>query len=810
MIKYTLAILLSFSIAHVNAQATLGQILKKAKEAEELEDPGAALFYYNSAYELDPHNQKIIYGLAKSALKQNAYGLAERNFNLLLDSLESTSYDEAYYYAGVVKQTLGKYREAQTYFDLYLSVAEGDDPALTKKSKIYRNATNWAKEQILDSLLLDRLVHFENDVNGPYSEHAANRHKEGLSFSSLSFELEDDKFKPNRKISKVMLKDSMGINEMKSYGLFNNDKYLTSGLSYTKDGSKAFTSICQYINGKSITCQIYCLTKGEDNNWTSIFPLPEGINAAASTNTHPAVGESVDGATVLYFSSNREGGKGARDIYMTTFDQDMNFSDPKPIEKVNTILDEVSPYYSAEKDMLYFSSDGHPGLGGYDIYSFQKDSITNLGHVVNTSYNEIHYSRADEWGEAYFSSNRPGSYFLDTDQETCCYDIYRFDDEVLVDLKLYVYDGIDSTKLIGTEIITMDMISGDMDESSIKNDSTNVHLYSDMKPTGKRQYFVAMEGYRDGILTLDLDKLGIKKSTTLEREIYLERKRIGLEVAVFEKATKEDLLDVSVGLYDPDSGELIRLLTNSETNKFTFDLIPGKKYEIRAEKTGYDMEVVRIEVPLGVNENIKKEIYLGRVAVIETLANLIPLRLYYDNDRPDPRTTKVSTSTRYKELYQEYYSEKEKFKDIYSRVFAENEKEQAKADVEEFFDSELKKGFNTLSIFMETLHRILKTGKKVNLYLRGYASPLSVNDYNVNLSKRRVSCVRNEFRDYENGILMKFIVSGQLVITERGFGESSASSDVSDDARSPSKSIYSPKACKERRMEIDEIQAVND
>jgi len=122
----------------------------------------------------------------------------------------------------------------------------------------------------------------------------------------------------------------------------------------------------------------------------------------------------------------------------------------------------------------------------------------------------------------------------------------------------------------------------------------------------------------------------------------------------------------------------------------------------------------------------------------------------------------------------------------------------------------VKSNYESLTIFMETLSRMLKSGKKVNLYLRGYASPISVNEYNTALGKRRVDCVRNEFKRYGNGMFQNYIDIGQLIITERSFGENTAAQGVSDDPRAPGKSIFSPEASKERRVEIDEILEVKN
>ena len=98
----------------------------------------------------------------------------------------------------------------------------------------------------------------------------------------------------------------------------------------------------------------------------------------------------------------------------------------------------------------------------------------------------------------------------------------------------------------------------------------------------------------------------------------------------------------------------------------------------------------------------------------------------------------------------------------------------------------------------------------MNIYLRGFASPVAASDYNTSLGKRRIDSVRKEFYDWNGGVLVPYIESKLLIITERSFGESTSPNNISDNASAPALSIYSPQASRERRVEIDEIQFNNN
>jgi outer membrane protein OmpA-like peptidoglycan-associated protein len=118
----------------------------------------------------------------------------------------------------------------------------------------------------------------------------------------------------------------------------------------------------------------------------------------------------------LYFSSNMEGGYGGYDIYYVTVDEDLNFGPPVNLgPEVNTAENERDPYIFEGK--LYFASDGHPGLGGFDIFSAEisEDSFRspeNLGLPYNSVRDDFSYVQLDRKSR-FLSSNRPGGIGMD-------------------------------------------------------------------------------------------------------------------------------------------------------------------------------------------------------------------------------------------------------------------------------------------------------------------------------------------------------------------------------------------------------------
>lgn len=125
---------------------------------------------------------------------------------------------------------------------------------------------------------------------------------------------------------------------------------------------------------------------------------------------HPAVHAN---GTTLVFSSNMAGGKGGYDLYVAEKTSDSTWSNPIALTGVNSKGNELFPSFSPNGS-LYFSTDGHPGLGGLDIYkaSFKGNNASNVHHLpapVNSSYDDFGLTVAADLKTGYFTSDRLGS-----------------------------------------------------------------------------------------------------------------------------------------------------------------------------------------------------------------------------------------------------------------------------------------------------------------------------------------------------------------------------------------------------------------
>lgn len=162
-----------------------------------------------------------------------------------------------------------------------------------------------------------------------------------------------------------------------------------------------------------------------DERWTEIRPIGERVNDPVWWDSQPSI--SADGKT-LYFASNRPGGKGGIDIYMTQKMISGEWGAPINLgDSINTAYDEKSPFIHSDSQTLYFSSNGHPGIGAYDIFYSRGDgkggwkNPANLGKPMNTEGDDVGFFVSTDGATGYFCSNMqlPGS--------VGGYDVFQFE-----------------------------------------------------------------------------------------------------------------------------------------------------------------------------------------------------------------------------------------------------------------------------------------------------------------------------------------------------------------------------------------------
>ena len=192
-----------------------------------------------------------------------------------------------------------------------------------------------------------------------------------------------------------------------------SSKYHESTPVFTQDGNTMYFTRNNFLNGKkgknadkTILLKIYKATK-EGDKWINVTELP--FNSNEYSVAHPAL--SADEKT-LYFASDMPGTLGASDIFKVSINADGSYGTPVNLgDKINTEARETFPYVT-DNNELYFASDGHPGLGGLDVFVTQLKedgsigSIKNVGEPVNSQMDDFAFLIDTKSKNGFVSSNR--------------------------------------------------------------------------------------------------------------------------------------------------------------------------------------------------------------------------------------------------------------------------------------------------------------------------------------------------------------------------------------------------------------------
>lgn len=209
---------------------------------------------------------------------------------------------------------------------------------------------------------------------------------------------------------------------------------------------------------------------------------------------------------------------------------------------------------------------------------------------------------------------------------------------------------------------------------------------------------------------------------------------------------------------------------------------------------------------------VKEEIVVQKKdsgdSLIAVIREEFPVRLYFHNDEPNPRTKDTTTYLKYNECYESYMA----LENLYIKENQKDLVEAARAEAAEetmsFFKNEVELGMKKLEGITDELLLLLEQGHSVHIQVRGFASPRAESDYNLNLTKRRTMSLLNYMKVARSGAFVPYLkesATTKLTFELLPFGENKANSSVSDDLQNTRQSIYSIAACRERKIEVEAI-----
>lgn len=488
----------------------LASLFSKAQKYKQLIEDGdkafaennffSASIYYNQAILQDSSDVALQYKYADASRLNYDFDIADHWYSKVYKKDPSGKlYPECVFWLASIKKNQGKYKDAKKMFDKYAKKnKKKKDSYFVKKALQEVAACDLAQILTSTSDKSITVIHLDSTVNSKVSEYAPMQVDSLLYFSSLRDAKDRDK-KNNVNYNKIYtsIQDSIKWQKAKELDtLFNQQGIHTANTAFNSDYTKVYISRCQQKNAQEFNCEIYS-SEYKDGHWQTLKKLPDDINAKGYTNTQPATGFLGDDE-VLFFSSNRPGGEGQMDIWYSKINKDGSYGKPVNAgKKVNSIEDEITPFYCTPCNELFFSSTWHKGLGGFDIFkSVYKENTfedpKNLGLPINSNYNDIYFSINSKKTQAFISSNRLGSYF--EEKESCCNDIYMFKIPKIEETP----KKVDSTQIFITQMkvlvpLTLYFHNDEPDKKTLatstkKNYKKTYEDYSVMREQYKKEY----------------------------------------------------------------------------------------------------------------------------------------------------------------------------------------------------------------------------------------------------------------------------------------------------------------------------------
>lgn len=308
-----------------------------------------------------------------------------------------------------------------------------------------------------------------------------------------------------------------GFNFTKS----KNCKSLNSNLNeettgIKDDGSYIYVS---YNNGDSKKATDLFKSKKRGSTYKKKQILKEGLNQIKSFESSGTFNQNED---VIYFSSNRNEGIGGNDIYIMKKLPNGNWSFPENLMEINTDLDEEFPYYNSYDSTLYFSSNGLPGMGGFDLFKTKWNPVNkswsepqNLGYPINSAYNEKTICFGRENKHAYISSIRKGG--------LGAYDIYRLNFES-IEIKpvLYLISVKEDSSLIKLDSAVIEILNLENKILGKYKSNSNNKIHTVILQPGNYKIKITANGYEEIFRKFNVSTFAYDKETV--RINYLLKK----------------------------------------------------------------------------------------------------------------------------------------------------------------------------------------------------------------------------------------------------------------------------------------------
>ncbi len=557
------------------------RILAKANRMFEHYEYSMAIKHYENFLKKNSDNTEAIRRLAKSYEKVNRPIDAIFLYEILLQSPAAIP-EDFLSYAKVLK-TNKKYIESQKWFKKYLS--------FFPKNREVLKEIDIEEIKTLQKKLENKNIKIRNlNINTPFSEFSPAFYGLGIVFvSSRKKGNTNNKIygwtsEPYLDLFFAMQKEKNEFFKVKNFSKKINTEYHEGPATFTRNNRRIYFTRNNFKKGKLIfsdkkvnQLEIF-VSQLIGDEWTEAELFT--INDKNYSIGHPTLSHNQK---FLFFVSDApwDGAMGGADIYVCK-KLGAKWTQPKNLgPKVNTKGDELFPFFHKD-GVLYFSSNGHGGLGGLDIFICKHDGYRaslpiNINQIypINSSYDDFSFIINDKKEHGFFASNRLGGKGGD--------DIYYFekDESALIKLKGFVYEEETGIPIMNAKLVLMDIAKGE----KISNTKDNGKFEFLIEPNKDYQLVVSKLDYKTKkIVYLSSDYKNVEEpflNIPLEKGFWLH-----LEGKVVDEITREGIENAQINVFNK-TYNLRNAYTSNLKGAFSFALDPDCIYDFEISKDGY-------------------------------------------------------------------------------------------------------------------------------------------------------------------------------------------------------------------------------
>lgn len=403
------------SVSSLTQKASALVLIEKGKARFEEGRTREALIKFREAQQKDPNSWKAPYWVAKCHYRLNNYGYALRYSNIAKSRGQEKLPKDVYFVLGQSYHRMGKLDSAKIFYEKARGLfSKQRNKDLNVQGLI--DQVNNAEKALVEGMKFER-TRILGDMNSGYDDYGVLTVGDSIAYVTArrsnttggNMNPSDERYFEDVYKLKWDAETGMWDDITNDLGKLNSNGFdALSAIS--PDGLVAYVTLNNSIipkTKKATRSSDICEVKMNKNrSWNS--PKPIKNKSINSSFFDGAATVTADGNT-MYFVSDRKADKSLTDIYVV-HREGKKWGSAKPLpEIINTPERETTPYISPDGKFLFFASDGHGGLGGYDLYVSENlgDSWSepvNLGYGINSVNNDTHFTYNPDTKKGYVSS----------------------------------------------------------------------------------------------------------------------------------------------------------------------------------------------------------------------------------------------------------------------------------------------------------------------------------------------------------------------------------------------------------------------